>query len=147
MMSIGLVHLEQRLQRLERLLYKVATHVGCLDEERAEVGPPDGFARLLQKERSALDLRVAKLEIKAVHFASRLAHYMRERWARDNMLRRSTDAMADGIETFEERLNNVELAAFPAAADIVSEVIGEAPRSADAKTEALDRRIPKTRRS
>ena len=76
-----------------------------------------------------------------------VARYMRERRARDNMLMRSADGMTDGIEAFEERLNNVELAAFPDAAAAVSEVIGEIPRQGDAKSDALDRRLPRSRRS
>jgi hypothetical protein len=144
-MADGLDHLERRLQRLERLIYKIAEHCGCLADERSEVGPQDGYTRLFRKEVAALDRRVSQLEIKQVRVDARVARYMRQRIARDNILARSADAMTDGIEAFEERLNNVELAAFPDAADAVSQIIGDLPRAGDARSEALDRRIPKSR--
>ena len=144
-MADGLTELERRLQRLEQLIYRVAEKCGCLEEERAEIGPPDGFTRLLRRDWNRLDERLTKNEIKLVRVDMRVGRYMSQRTARDNMLRRSADAMTDGIEAFEERLNNVELAAFPFAAEAVARAIGDVSLTVDPKSEALDRRAPRSK--
>ncbi len=133
-------NLERRLQELENLVFRIARVVGCGQAELKEIGPKDAFTRLLREDVLQLDGRVANLEFTAIRLNSYFKRYAGGRRDRDVALLNRADSISEGIQEVEQRLDFVELAAFPTARQTVSKAIGPLTLGPSDKSDQLDRR-------
>ncbi len=141
-MRAGIQHLEKRLLALQALVLEIADAVGVPVWE----APSETFSVSLEGALDDVEHRIAKVARKLIPIDGSINRYLSQRQAYDNVFKRRADAIAEGVQAAEGRLDLVELTPLPDIADTVTRVIGTYVPGTRNRSERLDRRAPRPAR-